>query len=265
MGIRFIALDIDGTLLSGGHDISRENREAIQRAMDAGVAVTIATGRGYQASKHIIDELNLKAPVIVFGGAMVADAGTGKMLSLEALSSEAIQKAFAFGEENDVHVQLYHNDIVYAKRSCAFFLRYTGFYGLKAEVDPALLERQWENVPKILAYEPDPLREEWIRDGFAKALDGVAAVSKTEPGYIEINSPAASKGNALQKVTELLGISREETAALGDSYLDMSMLQWAGEGVAVENALQPVKAIADRVVPSVFDHGVAYYINHFVL
>jgi len=265
MSIRLIALDIDGTLVSRGQPISRENLNAIQRAQDAGVFVTIATGRGYQASKRIIDALNIDGPVITYGGAMISDAVSGKIISMETLLDSVIRKAFAFAKEVDVHIQLYQNDIVYAEKSCDFFEYYTGFHNGVGIIDPNIMDQTWENVPKLLAYEPDPSREEKIRSEFTKTLHGLASVSKTEPGYIEINCIGATKGSALKKIAEQMGITQLETAALGDSFLDISMLEWAGEGVAVGNALDPVKEISDRIVPAAHENGVAYYIEHFVL
>lgn len=264
MAIKIIALDVDGTLTNKRFDISLENTLAIRKAQEQGVFVTISTGRGYLASRGIWQKLQIAGPIINYGGALVTDTATDEIIYIEALEPDVITDAFHFANEIGVHIQLYQGDMVITAKDDPFIRRYGSNLRVPVCVDPDVSKKTWNNVPKLLAY-ADPAIEDEIRDLFKKRLDGRAGVSKTQPGYIEINGLTASKGKALEAICRKMGILQSEAAAIGDSYLDMSMIEWAGEGVCVENGLDAVKAISNRIVPSCDDNGVAYYIEHFVL
>lgn len=264
MGIRLVALDVDGTLTSGAHEISAHNREAIARAQAQGVFVTVATGRGYYASRGIWGTLNIRGPVIQYGGAMIMDTRTGKPIHVEALDPETVRDIMRFAHEIGVHAQLYQGDTVVFEKANAFTERYCAKLGLPSREDTDIHGRLYQDVPKILAY-VDPAVEAETRAKFSAFIGDRAGVSKSQPGYIEINCPTATKARALAVISDYLSIARDEVAALGDSYLDMDMIAWAGDGVCVANGLPEVKAIADRIVPACDDDGVAYYIEHFVL
>lgn len=264
MAIKLIALDVDGTLTNSRFDISKENVDAIRRAQAAGVFVTISTGRGYLASRPIWQKLCVRGPVINYGGAIVTDTVTEKLVYVAAVAPDVVRDAFAFANEIGVHIQLYQGDTVITERDDPFICKYCEHLNVPKRIDPDVQKKTWENVPKLLAY-ADPSIEDEIRDKFEKHLAGRAGVSKTQPGYIEINCPTASKGKALEAICKSLNIAQSEAAAIGDSYLDMSMIEWAGDGVCVENGLDAVKKIANRIVPGCDENGVAYYIEHFVL
>ncbi len=264
MGIRLLALDIDGTLTNTTRDVSRANLEAIARAQEAGVFVTIATGRGYLSSSPIWKLISVRGPVINYGGAIVIDTRSDALLHFEGLASETVRDAMRFAREIGVHAQLYQGDEVICAQRDAFAEGYCARHQLPLTIDPELYDKSFENVPKVLAYAPGE-SEEPVRLSFAEHMGKRAGVSKTSPGFIEINSPSASKGRALALVAERLGIPRKEVAAIGDSYLDMDMIEWAGDGVCVADGLDVVKAVSDTIIPACGDDGVAWYIDHVVL
>lgn len=264
MSIKLIALDIDGTLTSGFRHVGEENRSAICEAQQAGVFVTLATGRGYLGSRPIWEALNVQGPVINYGGALITDTVSERLIRQHTLDAKTVSDALLFAKAQGVHIQLYQGDTVITEVEDGFVRRYTERLNLPKRIDPDIARRTWENVPKMLAY-VDPGIEDEMRARFSRHLSGRAGVSKTEPGFIEINSESATKGQALSDLAGILGVQREEVAAIGDSYLDMSMIAWAGDGVCVENGLDAVKEIADRMIPSCDENGVAYYIKHYVL
>lgn len=264
MPIRLIALDVDGTLTHGADSISQRNLDAIHAAQRRGVFVTIATGRGFSASRPIWQKMGVHGPVINYGGAQITDTETGEPVYIEALPPDVAQAALSYAHQLGLHAQIYQGDVVITERDHPFFQRYCSKMNLPREIDEKLRTRRMESAPKILVY-AEPEIEDRMRELFAARLDGLAGVSKSEPGFIEINCASASKGKALSVLAERLGVSREETAALGDSYLDISMIEWAGDGVAMANGLPEVKAVADRIVTACADDGVAEYIERFVL
>ena len=264
MAIRLIALDVDGTLSKANNIISQANLAAIRKAQDRGIFVTLATGRNHLASKPIIDQLQIDGPSIHYGGAWIADAKSGKTLHEETLSPETVRAVLEIAHDANVHAQLYCGNTVLYEKANDFAARYCQKHCLPSVIDPLLREKRYEQVPKILAY-ADPSVEDAVRALLTKRIGALAHVSRSEPGFIEINAPVASKGRALARVAKRMGIAQAEVAALGDSYLDLDMIAWAGEGVCVRDGVEQVKAQADRIVPACAEDGVAYYITHYVL
>ena len=264
MAIRLIALDIDGTLSEARNVVSPRNLEMIREAQRHGIFVTVATGRNYLASKPILNQLAVDGPVILYGGAWIADANNGDTLYCETLSPETVKTVLDFAAEAGVHAQIYQGNTVLYEKENPFAERYCRVHSLPSVVDPQLRRKRHENVPKILAY-VDPSIENEVRAALAQKIGNRAGVSRSQPGFIEINAATASKGHALAIVAGRLGILQQETAALGDSYLDMDMIRWAGHGVCVRDGVDEVKAAADIVVPSCSEDGVAYYIAHYAL
>lgn len=264
MPIRLIALDVDGTLIDHSKIISERNLAAIRAAQDSGVFVTVATGRGYLASRDIWAQLNILGPVITYGGALVKDTRTEECVSLAAIAPDVVTDTLEYAKSIGEHAQIYQGDLVIAEHDHPFFARYREFLGIPSRIDPDVRQKRWENVPKILVY-TDPAAEDEVRGKIAAFLGGRAAVSKSQPGYIEINSPSATKANALSAMASYMGIARSDVAAVGDSYLDISMIEWAGIGVCVENGLPEVKAVSDLIVPACDRDGVAVFIEQYVL
>ncbi len=264
MAIRLIALDIDGTLTNTPNEISSENLLAIRRAEEAGVIVTVATGRGCCATRRIWSLMNLKNYAIQFGGAWIVDTRDESTLYMDALSHEIVQHVLRYADELGQCALIYQGDTVFCKTAHPFALRYTQRGGMPFVVEPDICNRVFHGVPKVLVY-ADPSEEDAIRAKITAHLDGLASVSRSSPGFIEINGLSANKGHALSILAKHLGIAQRETAALGDSYLDMPMMQWAGIGACVSDGVEDAKAVADVIIPPCDENGVAHFIERYVL
>jgi hydroxymethylpyrimidine pyrophosphatase-like HAD family hydrolase len=129
------------------------------------------------------------------------------------------------------------------------------FDGLRGRADPVL---------KGLFISEETDGDRLTHDLQARVGDRMT-VMRSHPLFVEVTSPNVSKGNALSVVADWYGVSRAETIAVGDSGNDVSMVAWAGLGVAVANATPDVLAVADWVAPAVTDEGVAAVIERFIL
>jgi len=262
--IRVIALDIDQTLTWEKDVISSRNMQAIRRAQEAGVFVTIATGRGFLSSKKIWQQLNIKGPTIQYGGAMIVHSPDGEPISVSGLPSDLVGEVLEFAHDLNIHAQIFEGDTVVAEKDCDFFTYYHNRTNLPYRIDSDLRKKTHTNIPKILAYTDPSIASEYrekIQNKFAGRVD----VTISQPGFIEINGCGVSKGAALSRVSDILNIPRESIAALGDSTLDISMIEWAGCGVCVENGTPEAKAAADLIIPACRDDGVAYFSENYVL
>ena len=264
MPLKLIALDIDGTLTSRAAEVSERNRAAIRAAQEAGVFVTLATGRGCLATRPLWRLLDIHGPSIQFGGALTVDTDTEHVLEEHALDPEVVRDVLNYSFEAGLHAQIYLGDFVLFERITPFAEKYVGRHALPYRIEPNLRGNRYEGVPKVLAYADAECEEEMLAS-YRERFCGVAQVSRSMPGFIEINALHVTKGSALESLARRLGIERSEVAAVGDNYLDYEMIDWAGLGVCVANGAESVRASADLTVPACDDDGVAYFIENYVL
>ena len=262
--IRLVAADVDGTLTNSASLVSHGNLAAIRRVGEKGVYFTIATGRGRVAASKLLTALDIRGPVILFGGAMIYDTVTRNNLYLHSMEWPLVRDVLVYARELGLHAQIYVDDLVIFEKESDFSKRYTDFASLPYRIDPQLTSRTYDGIPKVLVY-AQPQEEEAMREKFTSAFYGRAGVSRSQPGYIEVNAIDATKGTALAYLAKYMGIRREEVAAIGDSYLDIDMIQWAGTGVCVLNGVPEALAAARIVVPSCEDDGVGYYLNQYIM
>ena len=263
MNIKLIALDIDGTLTNHS-SISERNRLAVQRAREAGVSVVLATGRGRIATRPIWKELDLHGPSIQYGGAMIADIDSERALVLHEMDPEIIREVLAFAKEVDIPAQIYIDDAVITEQSSERAELYVSRHKLPFMIDPDIRKKTFHNVPKVLAFAPVERQDELFAR-FKERFTGIAQVSRSSPGFIEINNIGVTKATALEELASFLRVPREQTAAIGDNFLDQEMIEWAGLGACVADGAEEVKAVADLIVPSCDEDGVAAFIEQYIL
>jgi len=244
--IKLVALDMDGTLLNDRQEVSPRNAAVIRRALDAGVIVCLATGRGVQSVLPYTELLGLTTPMITVNG------GEIWRRPRELHRRTAMEAA-------DV-LQLRELALQYG----VWYWAYTteGVFNRERWIEPedAVHDRVWL---KFGYYEENLEILEQIR---AKAASrGRFEISNSSPVNLELNPAGVSKGAALIELCGLLGIDPSETAAAGDSLNDLSMIRTAGLGAAMGGAQPKVKEEADIVLPGNNDDGVAHLIEHFVL
>lgn len=258
--MKLLALDIDDTLVSTGKLPSERLKKAIRLAESHGVTVVLATGRGFLGSKQIRDTLSVYGPLIHYGGAVVSDGKTGEHLFVNYLRPQDVVTAFAVADAFEIHAQIYEEDTVVFRKANAFTEQYTGILHIPFIVDPNLLYRPLDNIPKVL-FAVDPVKEAELYREIRALLPKHLSVLCSKPGFIEIGSVSSTKGSALKKVAAMLGVPREEVTAIGDNTLDLDMIEWAGTGMCVANANPEVKEKADLVIGACDDDGVAEYLE----
>lgn len=265
MQYKALFLDVDDTLLCNSRQVSPGNLAAIRRAQDAGIFVTVATGRGYLGCTDVWKQFDVQGPVIVYGGAMIMDTRTDEPMRISPIEPALIREALVFAKENGVHAQIYQGDTIIFEKENEFTQRYTHFLRLPFIQDADLLGKEWRNSPKILAYAEPGEEERIATEKFRGRFAGRLEVASSKPGFIELNQFGVNKGTAVLHTAELLGIRPEETVAVGDNTLDLQMVQMAGLGVCVQNGQQVVKDAADVIAPACEDDGVAWVIDHILL
>ncbi len=267
MTYRLIALDLDDTLLNEDSNISARNQKAIEAAMDKGVKVTLATGRMFQSTSTYAHKLNIQLPLITYHGAQVRSMQEEKTCYYCPVDYELARGVIEEAENMNHHVNLYLDDRLLVKEYNRFTRFYETISPVKIEEVGNLLkflDRYQKSPPKLTIIDREDAME-GVEQRLKERYPGRLNLMLSRPFFLEITHPGATKGKALKFLAEKLGIEREETMAFGDSFNDLDMLEYAGLGVAVENARPQAKEKADLIAPSHHEDGVAEIIEKYVL
>lgn len=262
MDYELIALDLDDTVLGPDKKISDRNRSAVRAALAAGVRVIIASGRAYLGVRRFRDELGLRDYTISTGGSVTMDPD-GRVFDTDPIDPETTHGVMQWAMERGIYFQVYTGEgFMYRKRT-AHTDRYEYNNGFRGILTKDLPERQDIAAGKILFIDSAENISRWGRE-LAEVYPSLL-IQTSHPTFLEISSRAASKGAALERLARHLGVPREKVMAIGDSEIDRSMIEWAGLGVAMENAAADIRAEADWVTGPSSQDGVADAIERFVL
>lgn len=269
---------MDGTLLNAAHEVSDENIKAIQYAQSQGVTVVIATGRAFYEAQDPIAPTGLKVPYICLNGAEVRDESFD-IVHTSSLNHELYQRIRQELDRHHIYYQVYTNMGIYTEdpeRDLAIYIDIAERSGQKADVEKIRKHIQHridigtlkivenydhlEDIPgelimKVLAFDTDLVKIERVKARLSEKSN--LEVSSSSRGNIEITHADAQKGTAVASIAEKLGISLEDTMAIGDNLNDKSMLERVGYPVAMANAIPELKEHAKFVTDTNENSGVA--------
>ncbi|MBF7096495.1 Cof-type HAD-IIB family hydrolase [Alkalibacter mobilis] len=263
MKYKLIAVDIDGTLLNSQGILTQKTKEQIRRAHEAGVIFTISTGRPIQGVMPLVEEIGLDIPLITYNGAMVLKANTHEIIYEKSLINESALKIYKMGLKIDTTMILWSENKLYSNVDNEKSRFYSGLTNTPMEVIDDI-GRLKENITKIIWYEND-IKVLELMDMLDREFEDKRVVyHPSRPYFLEFVDSEASKAIAIAKLGEIYGIRREEIIAVGDSYNDISMIEFAGLGVAMDNAPKIIKDKADYITKSCDDDGVAHVIDKII-
>ena len=268
MAYQLLVLDLDGTVLSRDLIISPVVVEAIQRARERGVIVTIATGRVYSSAVQFLPALGIDQPIICFQGALVRDPQTGTILYEAGLGSDRAVEALQHLQAAGVETVLFHGEDTVVGRWSPELDLYLSFHpGAEADVRivPDLIHYARANPPIKLLFSTHPDKLDEAVSSLSDASQGRMSVVRSHMHFGEVTAPGVDKGSAIRSLAEHLGVQRENVIAIGDEENDLPMLTWAGLGLAVGNAPDSVRSSVQEVLPSIADDGVATAIERYIL
>jgi len=288
---KLLALDLDGTTLNAQLEILPQVKRAIAAAQERGVIVTIATGRMFGATLPYAERLNIHGPLICFQGGLIRDSRTGEVYQHTAVPGALAAEAIELLLDADLFVIAYIDERLWVAQQRPELDMYLGWHPEEPEVviDPDLastianasiarLLTQTEsarapdlagmvvaNPPTKLLFvaEPPVVEREIAR--LAAHFAGRLSVFRSHSLFGELTPLGISKGTALEQLAARLGIPREQVIAIGDHENDISMIEWAGLGLAMGNAIPEARAAADAIIPPVDEAGVAWAIERYIL
>ena len=253
---KLIALDLDGTVIGADLIVPPRVKKAIQRAIGAGIVVTLATGRMFRAALPYARELGLQAPLICYQGAMIKSPIDQQVLYHQPVPLYLARQVMEVVQEKGLHLNVYLDDHLYVSQVNRWALAYANIARVPLHAVGDLAAFLNADPTKMVVVSDPPVNDVVSRELKERFRD-VLFITKSYPIFCEVAHPACSKSQALARLCDLLGIRREETVAVGDNANDADMVEWAGLGVAMGNATQEVLDVAQAVTSTVQEDGVA--------
>lgn len=268
MNYKLIVTDMDGTLLNDDKNVSEENKKALKKAREMGIKIAIATGRIYTSAKFYANLLELDTPIIACNGAIIREEKSGYTLHENVLDYENSLKILDICTKNDIYYHFYNDEGFFCKELNYSSLAYSKWNESQPKENRLrieILNKPFDvikNTKKILKFVIMDEDLEKINDikNELRQIDTIE-VSSSWQNNVEIMNKGACKGFAVKKLGEYLGIKQEEIISFGDNHNDLSMIEYAGMGVAMRNADELVKKKASFITTSNNENGVAEALN----
>ena len=249
------------------HNVSTETIAAVVAARRSGVRVVLTSARPPRMVKHLYEALGLTTLQINYNGAVICDPyGENKTFYHLGLEPELCQAVVAFTREHSPKVALSFEvlDTWHSETDKPEGLPEEALKNFCPTRVGPLDECLQEPVTKMMLF-GDPAQMKLLRKDLLENFSKRIAVARNRPYMMQIIHPDVDKGRAIRRVAEHYDIPREQVMAVGDESNDVGMLEWAGIGVAVNNATLPARAAADVIVSSNDENGVAEAIRKYVV
>ena len=264
---KLIALDMDGTLLREDKTISSITQEAIQKAKEKGVKIVLASGRPVEGIQRYLEQLNLISGedfVVSYIGAIVQNTKTKEVVSRTVLKGADLHELYALSRELGVNIHAFSQEGCITPKLTKYSILEGEINGIPVVVKNYDEIEDSEEIIKIMMVEEPEILQEAINN-LPEYLHEKYTIVRSAPFFLEFLNKEVNKGVGVEALANSLGIKREEVICMGDAGNDEHMIRYAGLGVAMENAFEEIKAVADFVTKSNDEDGVAYVIDQFVL
>ena len=259
--IKLIATDIDGTILKYNFEFNQEVKDCIKQLIQDGVKVVLVTGRMHSATDYIAEELGLETPIVSYQGGLIRH--NGDTLYEKNLDPERAREIIKWAKKNSVHLNLYMNDQLYVEKDDAIIRRYTGERSAGFIVK-SFEEIELKRINKMLAIDFEDENKVTMWKEYLEVKYDDIHVVKSMPYFCEICHPQAKKSCAVDFLREHWNLEKEEIMTIGDQNNDLELLSAGGIGVAMGNATEELKKVADYVTDTVNNNGFVKAVEKFV-
>ena len=274
MKYKLVCIDMDGTLLNSKGEVTKENKEVMKRAQEKGVHIALTTGRIYQSAKGFNKLIGLNGPIISTNGTYIGLPSQQEPFYYKGFTYDEVITFYKCAKKYPVEIHFstikgvlcderikaneeYHNKLnSMLPEEERFEIAYVGDFDNVFKVYDGQILKAF-----CMAKEKDALEQ--LKQELVQL--NLYEVSSSWDNNIEIMPKGIDKGYGVRKLAELLGISREEVICIGDHENDLSMLQYAGIGVAMGNSTPEVLAQADDITLTNDESGVARAIQKYIL
>lgn len=257
MAYKLIVTDMDGTLLNEEHEISRINKLALKKAADKGIEIAIATGRIYESAIKYARELGINTPMICCNGALIKEE-KGNIIYEEPIDHKQCEEIINILEKYKIYYQCFTDNTIFTP----YINEWLKKYQMQEDLNITIIESndiksqiKGENILKFLIIEENlDLLEELTKK--LKIMECIE-ITKSFFNNIEIMKKGINKGSAVESLGRYLGIDKSEIITFGDNHNDLTMITYAGMGVAMGNAEDIVKENSNYITCKNTEDGVA--------
>ena len=269
--ISLVAMDLDGTLLGRDQKISAENRAALIECRKRGIHVVLASGRSFESVRTFARSLNIECGIISCNGARLdASAAQGSLMAEDCIPYERAVEVFEELKRSVIYFECYTPGRVYMTNG--FVERFHSHEARVLDLDGCRLEyidstermraEALDRAYKFVVYSPDPAILVQAAENLARFdID----ITSSWGDNIELMKKGAGKGRALEKYAAHYGIPKDEIMTFGDQLNDMNLLEASAWPVAMENAVDGLKARARLIAPHHDEDGVGKMLRKYVL
>ncbi len=267
MKYEMLVLDLDGTLTNSEKKITPPTREAIIEIQEAGKKVVLASGRPTPGITPLAEELHLKdygSYILSFNGARIIDCRTGESIYNKTIPNNVIPEIYELVKDYDVDLITYTDTQILSGIKPN---QYTEIESRICNLDIVSIDNFAEAIDfpvNKLLIPGDPSLTVELEKILKEKFHSFLNIYRSEPFFLEIMPQNIDKAHSLQKLLNSIGMTAEQMICCGDGYNDLTMIEYAGLGVAMENAQPIVKEKADYVTKSNDEDGVLYVIDQFM-
>ncbi len=253
---KVLILDIDGTLTNSQKDITPRTLEALIKIQEDGHTIVLASGRPTHGVKKVSDLLQLEkfgGYVLCFNGARIMNVKTKEIVHQQCFPKECIAPLYQYAIEHDMGLVTYENDTVITGTRIDDYMEFEARLNLmKLQQVEDFVSYVDFDINKCLFTTPEDIAPELEKE-LVKQYDGRLSIYRSESFFIEAMPLGVDKAASLEHLFQIIGVDKEDTVACGDGFNDMSMIEYAGIGVAMANAKDAVKEVADVVTKNTND------------
>ncbi len=266
--IRLIASDLDGTIIDNEHSISQDNIKAINDLQKTNTNFVICTGKTYSISKDFCK--NLHANFGIFGnGSQIINLATGEVIAKRLLSLDEIKLCFSIVKKYNLHIHAYTENSIITENPLYLDLRTSILFSSKIDllkVDNIFdyILNQKPVILKLVISSPSSLAN--VKDSLENITNlTILHIKKTgiykdkvidkEYEYLDISPLNVTKGYALEILSNYLNVKKEEVLSIGDNINDIDMFKTSGISVAINNAYDEVKKVANYTTTNSVENG----------
>ena len=262
-----LVLDIDGTLTNSQKEITPKTKHAVIDTMKRGHKVILASGRPTYGMHRYEKELELKENggfLLSFNGGRIVNCATGEVVYQRILPKEVIPGLYDFALSHDCGLITYENEnIILGTRDDEYIAIESRINGMEVKKVDNFVEYIDFDINKCLMTAPPEQAEKYV-EMLQEDFGDILSIYRSEPFFIEIMPKNVDKASSLDRMLQTVGLYRENTICCGDGYNDISMIEYAGVGVAMANAQEKVKESADFITKSNDKDGIVVVIEKFI-
>lgn len=265
---KILVLDLDGTLTNSKKEISETNKKALIAAQEKGVIVILASGRPTFGIVPIAEELNLAkygGYILSFNGGTIINWQTKEIIHEAKLQAKTIPLLYKDAFQNNVTILSYLNEYIITEDNENRYVALEAHLNkMKIKQVKSFTQTISHDTPKCLIV-GDEIKLINLEIELQKKYGNSMSIYRSEPYFLEIMPQNIDKAQSLKKLLTYLNIDKEHMIACGDGFNDLSMIEYAGLGVAMQNAQQKVKDASQYITLSNDQDGVAHIVNKFIL